>query len=302
MERGNRIVYLAALIYCFITGLSFLFVKIALPVAQPLDILAHRFSAALIAILLFILLRPTEINYSFNKLKKILPLTLFHPLMFFAFQTYGLQYATSSEGGILSASIPIFTLILATIFLKERTTILQKISVLASVSGVIYIALMKGTSFEGSSILGIVLLLISNLSFSSYSVLARKMTRDYTALELSLTMIIVSCISFNALAIFNNVRAGTLSAYFSPLTNLPFLLSILYLGILSTLVTFLLSNYILSKIEASKMSVFTNLSTVISIIAGVVFLREAIHYYHIIGSLLIVGGVLGTNFLGKSKK
>jgi drug/metabolite transporter (DMT)-like permease len=70
---------------------------------------------------------------------------------------------------------------------------------------------------------------------------------------------------------------------------------------LSSLVTSLLTNYILSKIEASKMSVFSNLGTVISIVAGVIFLKEEIFYYHIIGSILIVGGVIGTNFLDNIK-
>jgi drug/metabolite transporter (DMT)-like permease len=57
-----------------------------------------------------------------------------------------------------------------------------------------------------------------------------------------------------------------------------------------------MTNYILSKIEASKMSVFSNLGTVITIIAGAVFLKEKIYLYHIIGSILIVGGVLGADF------
>lgn len=73
--------------------------------------------------------------------------------------------------------------------------------------------------------------------------------------------------------------------------------SVIYLGVLSTLLTSLITNYVLSKIEASKMSVFANLATVISIVAGVIFLKEEIFYFHIIGSVLIVGGVIGTNFL-----
>lgn len=48
------------------------------------------------------------------------------------------------------------------------------------------------------------------------------------------------------------------------------------------------------------MIVFSNLGTVISIVAGIIFLKEKIYYYHIIGSVMIVGGVLGTNFLDKT--
>lgn len=112
-------------------------------------------------------------------------------------------------------------------------------------------------------------------------------------------MITISFICFNILSIGEGLIAGNLGSYFLPLKSPQFIISILYLGILSTLLTSTLTNYVLSKIEASKMSVFSNLGTVISIVAGVVFLKEEIFYYHIIGSVLIILGVLGANFLGK---
>lgn len=58
----------------------------------------------------------------------------------------------------------------------------------------------------------------------------------------------------------------------------------------------MLNNYALSKIEAAKMSVFGNLRTVVAIFAGVFFLKEKIYYYHIIGSIMIILGVIGTNY------
>lgn len=295
----KNLVYLAAVSYAVITGLSFLFAKMALTVADPLDLLAHRFTASFVVVLIVLLFKLVKVNYNLEKIKKILPLALLYPMSFFAFQTFGLQYASSSEAGIMIASAPVFTLILASFFLGEKTTVLQKVSVIVSVLGVIYITLMKGSSLEISNIKGIVLLLLSALSFSGYSVMARVLTRDFSSTELSFIMIILSFISFNVLAIGRNLMNGTLGTFLLPFTNIQFLISIIYLGVLSSLVTSLLTNYILSKIEASKMSVFSNLGTVISIVAGVVFLKEEVFYYHIIGSLLIVGGVVGTNFLDK---
>lgn len=49
------------------------------------------------------------------------------------------------------------------------------------------------------------------------------------------------------------------------------------------------------------MSVFTNLSTIVSIAAGAVFLGEQITVYHWIGSFLIIAGVIGTNLLGRKR-
>lgn len=301
-ENNNKVlVYIAAVAYALIIGLSFLFTKLSLDVANPIDILAHRFTVSFIAILIPILFNWITVDYNKERIKKIIPLAILYPVLFFGFQTFGLQYATSSEGGIILASAPIFTLILATYFLNEKTNALQKLSVVLSVSGVVYILVMKGSTIDLSNMKGIILLIMSSLCMAGYSVMARKLTREFSSIELTYMMIIISFISFNLLSLSRHIVNGTITSYFSAFGDINFVISILYLGVLSSLVTSLLTNYVLSKIDASKMSVFANLGTVISMVAGVVILNEEIFYYHIIGSILIVGGVLGTNFLGREK-
>lgn len=292
----NKFVYLTAILYALITGHSFLFTKIALKTAEPVDILAYRFTAAFIGILIPILFGWVKVDYSKGRVKKIIPLSLFYPLLFFGFQTIGLQYATSSEAGILSASSPIFTLILASYFLKEKSSMLQKLSIIVSVLGVVYITAMKGLALNLNNLLGIILLLLSAISISIYNVLVRTLSKGYTNIELSCIMITVSFICYNAISIGKHLANGSLRNYFALLGNTSFLISIIYLGVLSSLITSLSTNYILSKIEASRMSVFSNLGTVITIIAGVIFLKESVYYYHIIGSIFIIGGVVGANY------
>ena len=299
-ENNKTSAYLAALLYAVIVGLSFLFTKVALGISNPIDILAHRFIASFIAISIPILLKLVSINMTKERIKKVLPLAILYPLCFFGFQTFGLQYATSSEAGILLASAPVFTMIMAAYFLNEKSNIYQKISIAISLIGVLYITFMKGATIDLGNIKGIILLLLSALSFSGYGILVRKLRKDYTIIELSFIMVTISFIVFTTVAIIQNLSAGTVNEFFKPLTNINFVISMLYLGVLSTLGTSLLTNYSLSKLEASKMIVFSNLGTVISIAAGVIFLKEKIFYYHIIGSMMIIGGVLGTNFLDKS--
>lgn len=299
MEPNNKKIYVVATAYALITGLSFLFVKIALESSNPFDLLSYRFTAAFIAILISYALKCITFDYSKEKILRIIPMALLYPLSFFAFQTFGLQYTSSAEGGILLSASPIFTLILATYFLKEKTTFLQKLSIIISVSGVIYITVNKSSHLDFNNIRGTVYLLLSALSISGYSVMARKLTKHFTNIELSFIMIVISFLCYNSISIGKHLIDGTMSSFFIPLTNPIFIISILYLGVLSSLGTSLMTNYILSKIEASKMSVFSNLGTVITIIAGTAFLKEKIYYYHIIGSILIVGGVLGANFLDR---
>lgn len=301
-DKKMHLAYLAAIGHTFITGLSFMFSKIGLNVSNPWDVLAYRFTASFLALLIPLLFKWVKLDLNKEKVLKVLPLAIFYPMLFFAFQTFGLQYLTSSESAILFAMMPISTLILATYFLKEQTTILQKLSVMLSVAGVVYITLNKGSNFNFSNAMGISLILLSALSFSIYSIMVKKLTKSFTIVEMTYMMIIISFIFFNAMSIGKHILDGAIGNFFEPLYQPGFIVAVVYLGVLSSLATSLLTNYALSKMDASKMCVFTNLSTVISIIAGVVFLNEKIFYYHIIGSILIISGVVGTNCLCKRNK
>ncbi|WP_377865605.1 DMT family transporter [Bacillus sp. R86525] len=291
--------YISALLYSFIIGFSFMFVKLALTITSPLDTLAHRFTVAFIAANIPVIFGFVKLNISFKNILALLPLAIFYPALFFAFQAFGLVYTSSSEAGIIQAAIPIFTMILASYFLKEYTNTWQKTSVFISVVGVIYIFIMNGIGAHETNFIGVILILLSALSSACYNVLARKMTKKFKLMDLTYTMTAIGFITFNLIAIVSHINKGTTTVYFKPFTNSTFLISILYLGLLSSLLTALLLNYSLSYIEAAKISVFSNLSTLITIIAGVVFLHEQIAYYHIVGTLMIVLGVIGTNFLEK---
>jgi len=60
-------------------------------------------------------------------------------------------------------------------------------------------------------------------------------------------------------------------------------------------------NFILSKIEAAQSAVFANLTTIVSILAGVFIRGENFYWFQIVGGILIVIGVWGTNYYGKLK-
>lgn len=294
--------YMAATSYAFIIGFSFLFVKYTLQRATPIDILAHRFTVSFVAATLVAIFFKIKITMDLKSLLKLLPLALFYPTLFFGFQVYGLARTTATESGIIQATIPIFTLLLASLFLKEKTNRWQRLSIYLSVLGVIYIFVMKGNGIHLSNNIGPLLILLSCISSSFYSVLARKMTQQYPLFIMTYVITAIGFFIFNGLAVFQHITSGTLSSYFEPFTHFDFLISILFLGILSSLCTSFLSNYALSKIDASKVSVFGNLSTLITMLTGSVFLNEILTYYHVIGAILVILGVIGTNYFSKLNK
>lgn len=295
----NRNAYIAAIIYAFVIGLSFMFVKVTLTVASPIDILAHRFTFAFIGIVIIMVMTKNKLIMNMQDLLKILPLAILYPIAFFTFQVLGLAKISSSEAGIIQATIPIFTLALAGLLLKEKATRDQLVSVSLSVLGVIYLLMMNGANTTTGNVIGSGFILLSAIATSLYNIFARGLTKKYSLLALTYVMTLCGFVIFNGMALGSHMMNGTLNEFFKPLTHAHFVFAILYLGILSSLGTSYLSNYALSKLEASKMSVFSNFATLITILAGVLFLQEDFHLYHLIGGIMIIIGVIGTNYFGR---
>ncbi len=273
----------------------------ALEHAQPIDTLTYRFAVSFAVMSIPVLFGRIKLNYFGKPLYKALLLATMYPLGFFTLQTFGLQHATSSEGGILFAFTPILTMLLASVFLKEATTVLQKLSIFLSVFGVVFIFVMKGSGIDLSNMTGIFLLFFSCLAVAGYSVLARSLLRTFRPVEISYLMLGIGFVTFFVVSLTEHATAGTLDQLIVPLASGTFILSILYLGVMSSLLSALTANYALSKLEAPKMSVFSNLSTIVSIAAGVMFLGEEITMYSIIGSLMIIAGVMGTTRFSRKK-
>lgn len=66
MNMSKQKAYAAAIAYASIIGFSFLFVKIALESANPIDLLAHRFTVSFAAALLLYPFLRKSIAYPFN--------------------------------------------------------------------------------------------------------------------------------------------------------------------------------------------------------------------------------------------
>lgn len=300
-RKGQTKAYAAAILNAAIIGFSFLFTKLALEHASPMDTLTYRFAVSFAVMSIPVALGRIKLAYRDKPVYKALLLAGFYPLGFFTLQTFGLQHASSAEGGILYAFTPVLTMLLATIFLKETTSVFQKGSIFVSVFGVVFIFVMKGSGIDLTNMTGIFLLFMSCVSFAGYSVLAWSLLKTFSPAEISYLMLGIGFFAFLTFSLIDHAVSGTLNHLVASMASSEFIASIFYLGVMSTLITALTANYALSRIEAFKMSVFSNLSTVVSIAAGAVILEETVAVHHVIGSLLIIAGVTGANMTRHKK-
>ena len=295
--KNNSKAYLAIILQSTIIGFSYLLVKIALKSSNTFNLLAHRFLLVTIALVIFRFLKPEIIKIKTGDWKKIAPYSIVYPILYFSFQTLGLKYVSSSESGIIYAMSPMLTAIIAKMILNENLNNKKKFFMTISILGVIYINLMNGINIENYNFIGIFFIFLSAISFGAYNVLVKKLTKEYSTLTIVYIMSITSFIIFNIISIGNHLINGNIKEYFLPFTNISFVLAIIYLGICSSLITSLLATYSLGKLPASTVGLFNNVSTVVSILAGTIFLGEKLHYYHYIGIIAIVLGTIGFNII-----
>lgn len=292
-----KLAYLVSLLNAAVIGITFMLVKLTLDYASPLDALTYRFAAAFVILIVPVACGFVKPGYRGKPLLPLVLLASFYPIAYFLLQTFGLQHAASAEAGIVSALTPAVTMLLAAVFLKETTTLPQKLSLLLSAGGIALIYVMNGGgsgSDGGSQTAGIVLLVLACLALAGYNVLARVVTRRFSAMEISGFMIAFAFFSLLAASLGTHLRAGTIDAFVAPLDSPAFIALIAVLGAIQV-ATAWMANFILSRMEASKMSVFSHLSTVIAIGAGALILGESVTWSHLIGAAMIVAGVVGTN-------
>ncbi len=288
--------YSAAVFFSFLVGFSFLWIKLCIPYADSLHILAHRFNFALITLILIILLKIVKVDLK-GKPKKNLMITAGCYVGFMFFQVIGMYFATSIEGAIIFAAIPIMVQIIAAVFLGEKTTWKHNVFVAISACSLITMVIL-GSSDISVDPLGTVMLFLSSICMALSNVYMRYVRNQYKPIEISTAIIVMGTVVFNLMFFIKGIFAGNDIGYLEPFTNLEFVIGMIYLGTGCILISAQIMSYMQSKLQAAKASIFSYVSTAITIVAGALILGEPLRGYHIICTALIIAGVIGLNFFG----
>lgn len=301
LEKRNTLPILAGMGMATIFGMSFMFSKLALDVSSPIELISFRFLFAFLAMSILIAFKIVRVDFKGKNLKNLFLLSLSQPITYFIFESYGIKMTSSSQAGIMVALIPIFVAGFGVLFLGEKTTKGELFFIILSVAGVGFTAYAKNSDLS-SEVFGIVMLMGAVISASFFNIISRKISSEFSSSERTYSMMFLGALSFNLINIISKAISGNINSYFDPITKPEFIIALLYLSLLSSIVAFFLVNYSLTHLEASKAAVFSNLATVVSIIAGVVFLKESFTQNQLLGSLMILSGVFGAQYLGIIKK
>jgi len=282
---------LAGLIGYSIFGFSFLFSKLALDMTTPFTLLSVRFITAFVVLNLLLLTKKVSISLKGKPVGMLLLLGIVQPVLYFICETYGIAKTSSSFSGVMIGLAPVMGLICGVVFLKEKCTIFQVLCTLLSVVGV---ALTTTGGFGQVPLVGALFLLGAVVTAALFTVLSRSVAPYFSAYERTYVMFALGSIVFPIIALVENRQDPR--AILVPLSNPSFWGAVVYLAVASSVCAFLLINYSLNYISAGRGLIFSNFTTVISVLAGIFIMGDSFSAVQLVGIAIITFSVFGVSY------
>lgn len=270
------------LLLAAIWGASFLFIKVAVGVLGPVVLMFLRVAIASTALALYVFLRRGHLSIR-KWWKQYLLLGLINAAIPFTFISIAELHLSASLAAVLNATTPLFTALVAWIWLKDAMTVKK---LLGLVMGVVGVAVLVGWT-PGESTLGLLVpasfSLLAAVSYAFGGVYSSVAFKGANSMDMAVGQ------QVGASLVMLPVAAATLhSSTLSP----GVVLAVLGLSVLCTAFAYLLYFALIANVGPVKALSVTFLVPIFGVLWGFLFLHEPVSINLIIGLCIILASVL----------
>jgi drug/metabolite transporter (DMT)-like permease len=295
MRINKRLNLLLLIVLTLCWGPSFFFIKIALQELSAFSIATARFCLA--AFILFLIAKTQrQLLWKWLKfLKHFLVMSIIGCSSLFLIN-YAEQSISSSLAGIINATQPLFTSILAHYMLEtERFSIKSLIGIGIGLSGILFIFLPSLLMKNHTNVLGIIIMTTAALSNSFSAVYAKKFLSH-----------VPSLVSATYQFTLGSILILPCELFLSPFHSWIFpswkvIVSLLILGFFGSGLAYIIFYYLVKHAGATYVSTVSLLLPFVAIALGVSFLNETLYWTTYAGCILIILGLIVTNSLVSMK-
>lgn len=270
-----------------IWGVNVVLVKVSLTELGPLPFNSLRFLLA--GGLSWLLLRITEPKSRVNRkdIPTLIGLGLLGHSLYQVLFISGINLSTAGNTSLLLATSPIWVAVLSSVFGTERLLPRAWGGILLSFSGICLVTIGGGKhiSFASGASLGDLMILFGTFVFAVYTIRSKPLLGRYSPLQFSTYTMIPG-----AAGLLVASAPSLLKQDFS-VVSLPAWGGLLYSGVFAIVIGYYVWNNGVQKLGAARTAVYSNLSPIVAMIAGVAILHERISLPQLAGAALIVSGL-----------
>ncbi len=229
-----------------------------------------------------------------KKLNVVLLLSLLGVTIFNTLVYSGLQWTLAVNALLMQSVMPVIIVLISFLLYKEKVNLLQVAGIILSLLGVVAI-IGRGDFFMLFALdvnQGDLLVFMAVVAYALYSVILRKRPRVHPLSFIAVTFSLGTLILLPFYIVeFTFFRTMTV--------DFPTVVSIGYVAIFPSIVSFLCFNRGVELVGANRAGMFIHLMPVFGSIMAILFLEEALKWFHVVGILLIGCGIFLTNKMYK---
>lgn len=279
---------LGLIVTTIIWGSAFVVMKNSVDIISPTYLLALRFTIASIALVAVFFKRLKLVNKTEILCGSLLGVFLF---VSYLLQTYGVKYTTASKNAFITTLYVIIVPFLHWFFNKKRPSVNNIGAAVIAVFGLALISLEGDLSIN----IGDLLTLFCGLFFAFHIVFVDRYTDHHDPVRLTVIQMVAAAILSWVLA---PIMEGTQDF---TVINGSMLIGLLYLGIFSTMICFLLQNVGQKHLSPNTTSIILSFEAVFGLVFSVIFLGEEVTPKLMAGCILLFSSVILSEYQRKKK-
>jgi drug/metabolite transporter (DMT)-like permease len=274
-----------------IWGSSFLWIKVAVQELDPFTLVGWRLLFGTLGIVMVVIWQRPPFPRKASTWVALALLGIVNTALPFVLITWGEKSIDSAVASVLNSTVPLFTLVIAHLFLHDEPITARKAAgLLIGFAGVLI--LMARDLKLGSlriGLLGQAAVLLAAVSYASASVFARRTMREVSPL----VQAFVPMAFADALVWSSAARVGDPG-------RLPSLaitwVALLWLGLLGSCVAYLIYYNLLHSVGATRATMVTYIFPVVGVALGVLFLQERADWHLLAGAALVLSSIAVVNW------
>lgn len=289
MDSGNTKIVSIYILLCLIWGTTWLGIKASLESLTPFMSAGSRFILASFVILSVMKINRIKLQTDKASIRLYFLMGFFSFIIPFGLVYWAQQFVPSGLSAVLFAVYPFFVAIFSYLRIpEEKIGIIKITGIIIGFTGILVIFSDSFGQNISDYILGMIAIVLSGTMQANIAVTLKKSGGHLHSLSMNLIPMILAGFFMSLISL--TIEDFTLNTF-----DLNAVLSVSYLAILGSVVTFTSFYWLLKRVNVIILSLIAFITPIVALFAGWLFYNEQLTTRHFLGSGLVLIGLLWAN-------